>query len=71
MIYNRKYVFGLHPHFWQRAPKTVGTSYVMNIVKVSFVMLLGGFVEVESIANDLINHNYVMKPPKKPKRMGF
>ena len=24
-----------------------------------------------TLANDFINHAYVMKPPKKPKRMGF
>lgn len=22
VIYNKKYIFGLRPHFWQRAPKT-------------------------------------------------
>lgn len=26
MIYDKKYVLGLHPHFWQRAAKTLEIS---------------------------------------------
>ena len=25
VIYNMKCIFGVHPHFWHRAPKTLGT----------------------------------------------
>ena len=25
-IYNKKYVFGLHAHFWHRSPKSLGIS---------------------------------------------
>ena len=23
VIYDKKYIFGLHPHFWHRAPKSL------------------------------------------------
>lgn len=26
VICNKKYIFGLHPHFWHRALKTLGIS---------------------------------------------
>ena len=26
VIYNKKYMFGPHPHFWHRAPKILGIS---------------------------------------------
>lgn len=26
VIYNKKHVFGLHPHSWHRSPKTLGIS---------------------------------------------
>ena len=26
VIYNKKYIFGLRPHSWHRAPKTLGIS---------------------------------------------
>jgi len=38
VMYNKKYVFGLCPCFWERAPKTLGISKVMRGIKVSFVM---------------------------------
>ena len=38
VIYNQKYVFGLHPHFWYRVLKTLVISWVMRAIKVSFVM---------------------------------
>ena len=30
MIYNKKLIFGLHPHFRPNAPQTFGISQVMN-----------------------------------------
>lgn len=41
VTYNKEYIFGLHPSFWHRVPETLGISYVMRAIKVSFVMLLG------------------------------
>ena len=39
VVYNKRYIFGLHPHFWHRAPKNLEFP-VMRAVKVSFVMLV-------------------------------
>ena len=39
VIYN-KYILGLCPCFWHRAPKTLGISEVMGVIKLSFVMLV-------------------------------
>ena len=36
----KKYVLGLCPCFWHRAPKTLGISEVMGVIKFSFVMLM-------------------------------
>lgn len=36
-IYTKKYVFGLCPSSWLRAPETLGTSWVIRVIKVSFV----------------------------------
>lgn len=37
VIDNKKYIFGLGPHSWHGAPKTLGISYVMTPMKVSLV----------------------------------
>ena len=39
VIYNRKYILGLHPLFL--APKTLGILPVLSTIKGSFVMLMG------------------------------
>lgn len=39
VIYNKKYIFNLHPYFWHRAPKTQEISSD-EMTKVSFVMLI-------------------------------
>lgn len=41
VTFKKEYIFGLHPSSWHRAPKTLGISYVMRAIKVSFLMLLG------------------------------
>lgn len=38
MVYNKKYIFGLLPCIWHRAPETL-VLCVMRALKVSFVML--------------------------------
>ena len=35
VIFN-KYTFGLHPHFWHRAPKTLGISKVKRVIRVFY-----------------------------------
>ena len=35
-VYNEKYKFGLHPHFWCRAPKTLGISSFVSVNQVDF-----------------------------------
>lgn len=40
VIYNEKFVFGLPPHFWHKAPKILGISSVIRVTKMSFVMLM-------------------------------
>lgn len=40
MVYNKKYIFGLLPCIWHRAPETLGILCVMRALKVSFVMLM-------------------------------
>ena len=49
MIHN-KYVFGLCPQVWHRAPKT------LEMLKVSFVMLLKWFLEPWGLAARGPNH---------------
>lgn len=46
VICNTKHIFGLCAHFWQRAPKLFGISQVMRAMKMSFVMLLRGHLEL-------------------------
>lgn len=43
VIYTKKYVFGLFPHFWYSTPKTLGISQVVRAIKVSFVTLMSDF----------------------------
>lgn len=38
VTYNKKYIFGLCPHSWPRAPKTFGISEVMREIKVPFML---------------------------------
>ena len=40
MVIYKKYVLGLCPCFWHRAPKTLGISEVIGVIKLSFVMLM-------------------------------
>ena len=54
VIYSKKYLFGLHSYLWHRAPKTLGLSWVLRLLKVTFVMLmrwlrLGGWWPMEPI----------------------
>ena len=39
MMHNKKYIFGLRPYFWHRAPKALGISNDKSD-RVSFVMLI-------------------------------
>lgn len=43
VIYKKKYVFGLCPHFWHRDPKSLGISLVIRAINISFVMLMRRF----------------------------
>lgn len=39
VIYNKKYEFGLHPHFWDRALKVLRISQVKSVIKASFILI--------------------------------
>ena len=38
MAYKKKFTSGLCPHFWHRAPKTLGISYMMRAMKRSIML---------------------------------
>ena len=35
VVFNKKYIFGLHSCSWHRAPKIFGISYLVRAIKVS------------------------------------
>lgn len=45
VTYSKKYMFGLSLHFWPKAPKTIGISLVVRMIKVSFVILIRWLLE--------------------------
>jgi len=40
MIYNKKYIFDLHPFSWHKAPKTFGISYVIRTIRVNRIYFI-------------------------------
>ena len=43
MIYNRKWIFGFHPHSWHEAPQTLGISWVVRAITLMLKLKLQCF----------------------------
>lgn len=51
VIYNKKYIFGLHCYFWHKTPQSLGTLQMVRVVEISMLNIFGLLSSVAKIVS--------------------